>query len=150
MVRNKYQSPEVKMKFDFSIKFRWRSFLFFGFIGLILVGCASEAEDASLPEGCDGITWGSGIQVEEREGEYVALITGDYPDACSTVCGNEQTVDDNEINVNLFSSRPEDLVCAQVLTPFETEVLLDTEGLEPGEYTVTLNETHGMTTFTLE
>ena len=138
------------MKSDSSTKFWGRSFLFLVFIGLILVGCASEAEDAALPEGCDGVTWGSDIQVEERRGEYYALIRGDYPDSCSAVCGNEQTVEGDEINVNLYSSRPEDLVCAQMLTPFEEEVLLDTEGLEPGEYTVTLNEDHATTTFTLE
>ena len=117
---------------------------------LILVGCRRAAEESTLPEGCEGVTWGSAIQVEERAGEYYAIIQGDMPDACSTVCGHEQSVEGKNINIDLYSSRPEDLSCAQMLTPFEEEVLLDTQGLDPGEYTLTLNETHAQTTFVLE
>ena len=128
----------------------WPTFLLLVFGCLILVACSGNSEDTSLPAGCDGVTWGSGIQVEEREGDYYAIIQGDFPDSCSTICGSEQTVDGNAINIDLFSSRPDDAVCSQMLTPFATEVPLDTEGLDPGEYTVTLNETHATTTYTLE
>ena len=131
-------------------KIWWRPILFLVFGGLILVACAGDAEDAALPEGCDGVTWGSGIQMEERGGDYYAVMQGDMPDSCSTVCGSEQLVADNEININLYSSRPEEMVCSQMLTPFQAEVQLDTAGLDSGEYTVTLNETHATTTFTLE
>mgnify|MGYP001827976915 FL=1 len=130
--------------------FRWRTVLLIFVISLIAAACSSDAQESTLPEGCDGVTWGSSILVEERDGQSVAIIQGDYPDSCSTVCGNEQTVSGNEININLYSSRPEDMVCAEVLTPFEEEILLDTSGLEPGEYTITLNEDHAQTTFTLE
>ena len=119
-------------------------------LALALAACGPGAGDAALPEGCDGVTWGNGIQVEERPDGYVLIITGDYPDSCSTVCGNEQTARGNLINVDLFSSRPEGKVCSQMLTPFRVEVPLDTEGLEPGEYTITLNKTHAQTTFTLK
>ena len=53
------------------------------------------------------------------------------------------------INVNVFSSKPEGEVCSQMLTPFRVEVALDIEGLDPGEYTITVNETGVATTFTL-
>jgi hypothetical protein len=36
-----------------------------------------------------------------------------------------------------------------MLTPFEEEVLLETDKLDPGEVTVTVNVDHAMTTFTL-
>jgi hypothetical protein len=117
--------------------------------GLVLAACGRGTEDASLPEGCDGVTWGSSIQVEEGPEGYTLLIEGNYPDSCSTVCGHVQTVEGNEINIDLFSTKPEGAVCAQMLTPFEIEVALDTEGLDPGEYTVTLNGDHAQTTFTL-
>ncbi len=71
------------------------------------------------------------------------------PDACSTFCGSEQSVEGSVINVNVFSSRPEDEVCAQMLTPFRVEIALDTEGLDPGEYTITVNEFDLGTTFTM-
>ena len=121
------------------------------FFVLILAACGGSGGDTTLPEGCDGITWGSDIQVEERGDEIMLLIAGDYPDACSTVCGSQQTVDGNEINIDLLSAKPEgDEVCAQILTPFRVEVELDTSDLEPGEYTITLNETHATTTFILK
>ena len=126
-----------------------RTLLLLVLFGLVLAACGPGAGETSLPEGCDGVTWGSGIQVEERPDGYVLLIQGDFPDSCSTVCGHVQTVEGSTINIDLFSSRPEDEVCAQMLTPFRVEVALDTEGLDPGEYTVTLNETHAETTFTM-
>jgi hypothetical protein len=130
-------------------KINLRPLLVLVFSGLVLAACGRGNGDASLPEGCDGVTWGSSIQVEERPEGYVLFIEGNYPDACSTVCGSVQTVEGNEINIDLFSTKPEGQICAQMLTPFETEVALDTEGLDPGEYTVTLNEDHAETTFTL-
>jgi hypothetical protein len=126
-----------------------RTVLLLVILGLVLVVCGPSTGESSLPEGCDGVTWGNSIQVEERPEGYVLLIGGDMPDSCSTVCGHEQTVEGSTINIDLFSSRPEDEVCAQMLTPFRVEVALDTEGLDPGEYTVTLNETHAETTFTM-
>ena len=117
--------------------------------GLMLASCSQDEADA-LPEGCDGVTWGSGIEAVQRGNDYIAQIQGDMPDSCSTVCGHEQSVRGDVINIDLFSSMPEDMVCSQMLTPFRTEVLLDTEDLDPGEYTVNLNETHATTTFVLE
>ena len=138
------------MKPYLSGKTLWRLFLILVFSSSMLAACAGDEEESALPEGCDGVTWGSGIQVEERGGDYYAVIQGDMPDSCSTVCGSEQMVDENEININLYSSRPEEMVCSQMLTPFQAEVQLDTAGLDSGEYTVTLNETHATTTLTLE
>ena len=128
---------------------KWQLVLLVILTGLMLVACGSRAEDEAIPEGCDGVTWGSSVEVEERDGEYYALVGGDYPDSCSTICGIEQEVEGNNININIFSDKPEELLCSQMLTPFVEEVLLDTDGLEPGEYTVTVNEHHAMTTFTL-
>jgi hypothetical protein len=124
-------------------------FLLLILVGLMLAACDSRDEDAAVPEGCDGVTWGSGVEVEERDGEYYAIVQGDYPDSCSTICGSEQEVDRNSINLNLYSDRPEGILCSQMLTPFEEEVLLDTDELDPGEVTVTINVDHAMTTFTL-
>ena len=69
-------------------------------------------------------------------GEYYARVAGHYPDACSEISEVVQTVEGNTIHVTIYSTRPEGMVCAQMLTPFTEEILLDTEGLEPGEYTV--------------
>jgi hypothetical protein len=119
-------------------------------LGLALATCGPGTGEASLPEGCDGVTWPSSVQVEELPDAYVLLVEGDMPDSCSTYRRSEQTVEGSEINVTLFSSKPEGELCAQMLTPFRAEVALDTERLDPGSYTITLDESGVATTFTLE
>ena len=128
---------------------RWQTLIFLILAGLMLAACGSSEEESAVPEGCEGVTWGSAVEVEERDGEYYAMVRGDFPDSCSTICGIEQEVKRDTININLYSERPEKLVCSSMLTPFVEEVLLDTEGLDPGEYTVTINEHHASTTFIL-
>ena len=117
------------------------------FAGLMLVACGDKGEAAALPEGCDGMTWGSAVEVEERGDEFYAIVQGDYPDSCSKVCGSEQQVDGDQTNINLCSDRPDDLMCSSMLTPFVEEVLVDTEDLDLGEYTMTIYEDHATTTF---
>ena len=89
------------------------------------------------------------VEIEEREGDYYATVTGWYPDACSVTDEIVQEVDGDTIHVTITSKRPADMVCAQMLTDFEEEFLLETEGLEAGEYTVIVNEDNAMTTFSI-
>ncbi len=105
-----------------------------------------EAEPAPTTEGSPVFV--DEVVVEERDGEYYAVITGNLPDACSTIDGVEQSVDGNTISLTVTAVRPTGLMCAQTLTPFTEEVLLETEGLEPGEYTVEVNGERS-TTFTI-
>lgn len=117
-------------------------------LSLSVVACMGDKEpEQSEPTG--NPTYIDTVEVEERGGEYYAIVTGHYPDACSTTGDIVQKVEGNTLNLTIYSSRPEDMVCAQMLTPFTEEILLDTEGLEPGEYTVIVNEDNVMTTFTL-
>ena len=44
-----------------------------------------------------------------------------------------------DLDANLTCLEPSDALCAQALAPFTEEVLLETEGLQPGEYTVDVN-----------
>jgi hypothetical protein len=122
---------------------------------------ASERSDQELISTATGyhepapvpVTEGSAVfvdevVVEERDGAYFALVNGNLPDSCSTVAGIEQSVEGNTISLTVSASRLSDVGCAQVLTPFSQEVQLDTEGLEPGDYTVDVNGELS-TTFTL-
>ncbi len=117
-------------------------------LSLSLVACMGDKEpEQSEPTG--NPTYMDTVEVEERGGEYYAIVAGHYPDACSTTSDIVQEVEGNTLHLTIYSTRPEDMMCAQVLTPFTEEILLDTEGLEPGEYTVIVNEDNAMTTFTL-
>jgi hypothetical protein len=89
------------------------------------------------------------VTVEERDGEFYATVTGNLPDSCSTIDAVEQTVDGTAVRLTITAVKPSGVVCAQMLTPFTEEVLLDTGGLDPGEYTVDVNDGQATTTFTI-
>jgi hypothetical protein len=104
---------------------------------------------SSAPETVASQAFVDGVTVEERDGEYYAVIAGNLPDSCTTIESVDQVVDGNSINLTINAVKPSDLVCAQMLAPFTEEVLLETEGLEAGEYTVDVNEGQATTTFTI-
>jgi heat shock protein HslJ len=84
--------------------------------------------------------WADDVAVEMVDGEYVATLNGHFPDSCSTLGDIETTVEGDTINVTVYAERPPDMVCAGALVPFETTFTLDVGELEPGEYTVVVNE----------
>ena len=130
-------------------------------LSLSLVACLGGTEVPSptveQSEPTRNPTYIETVEVEERDGDYYAIVKGSYPDACSETSDIVQEVEGNTIYLTIYSTRPEGMMCAQVLTEFEEEILLDTEGLEPGEppgeppgeYTVIVNEDQATTTFTL-
>ncbi len=116
--------------------------------GLVMGACQSSAESQEAELGT-GVAFIQTVEVEERDGEYWAVVEGWYPDACSTYGGSKQEVDGDTIHLTVTSTRPEDLACAQVLTDMTEEILLDTDDLDPGEYTLIVNADNAMTTFTI-
>lgn len=106
-------------------------------IGLVACQSIAEPQEAELGTGAAFVDI---VEVEERDGEYWAVIQGFYPDACSTYGGSKQEVEGDTIHLTVTSTRPEGLACAQVLTEMTEEILLDTDDLDPGEYTVIVNE----------
>ena len=106
---------------------------------------AGQSEEAELGTGAAFIDV---VEVEERDGEYWAVVEGHYPDACSTYGGSKQVQQGDTIHLTVTSTRPDDVACAQMLTPMTEEILLTTDQLSPGEYTVIVNE-GANTTFTI-
>ena len=117
-------------------------------VGLAMGTCQPSAEPQEAELG-DGVAFIQTVEVEERDGEYWAVVEGWYPDACSTYGGSKQEVEGDTIHLTITSTRPEDLACAQVLTDMTEEILLDTDDLAPGEYTLIVNVDNAMTTFTI-
>ncbi len=113
----------------------------------VLSACQSSTEPQEAELGT-GAAFVEEVRVEERDGEYWAVILGFYPDACSTYGGSKQEVDGNNILLTVTSTRPEELACAQVLTEMTEEILLDTDDLDPGEYELIVNDDRS-TTFTI-
>ena len=116
-------------------------------LSLILVACASsetqvsELVDSGTPAMVDGVS------VDFRNAHYYAMVTGTYPDACTRISEVEQDVSGNTITIALSTDQPEDLMCAQMISPFGVDLMIATGGLLPGEYTVDVNG--ATTTFTL-
>jgi len=89
------------------------------------------------------------VSVNKVNGRTQLAITGNLPDACTEVVDVEQAfiLDTNTFDVDDVTERPEDVMCAEVLTPFERTLTLQTADLQPGTYTVNV---HGETdTFAL-
>jgi len=118
-------------------------------VGLAVAGCSSPDIESQEAELGTGAAFVQTVEVEERDGEYWAVVEGWYPDACSTYGGIKQEVEGDTIQLTITSTRPEELACAQVLTDMTEEILLDTDDLDPGEYTLIVNVDNAMTTFVI-
>ena len=125
----------------------WISFIAVLALGLLLSACDSDAngedDDSEHAEGTAAMV--DGVAVEEQTGHQYAVVNGFYPDACTRISDVDQDVDGSTININLLTSRPEDLMCAQMLTEYSVSILLEVGGLMPGEYTVTVDDAHSTT-----
>lgn len=79
---------------------------------------------------------------KEDDGRVQIVVTGQMRDACTEVADTRQEFDlnSNTFHVELMTNRPADAVCAEVLTAFEQLVTLQTAELNPGAYTVTVQD----------
>jgi hypothetical protein len=107
---------------------------------LILVG-ASLLLAACAQEECEQQAFVTSVEIEARDGEYYAIVEGTLQDACTQVSEITQQVDGKTIVVSICTTRPKDVLCAQILAPLEEEILLDTSDLSPGQYGVDVNGT---------
>ena len=81
------------------------------------------------------------VFVDQVSVQVSVVVQGSFPDSCTSLGEVTQTVEDNTISVTLTGVQPADMMCAQVLTPFEETIPLDVSGLPAGEYTVDVNGT---------
>jgi hypothetical protein len=89
----------------------------------------------------------AGVSVDVNNNHYYAAVNGNYPDSCTRISDVQQEIDGDTIRFILTIDRPADLMCAQMITPFTVDLLIETGGFLPAEYTVDVN---GITTaFTL-
>ena len=116
-------------------------------LSFILVACASSETQVSESTAAGTPAMVDGVSVDFRNAHYYAMITGTYSDACTRISNIEQDVSGNTITIALSTDQPEDLMCAQMISPFGVDLMIATGGLLPGEYTVDVNG--ATTTFTL-
>ena len=69
----------------------------------------------------------------------VAHVTGYLGDSCTRLGDVQQTLNGKVIQVSIKTARPVGRMCAQVIKDFEQDIVLETSGLAPGDYTVDVN-----------
>jgi hypothetical protein len=116
-------------------------------ISIILVACGGSDEQASDSSASGAAAMVDGVTIDFRNGHYYGIVTGTYPDSCTRISDILQDVDGEQIIIVLSTAKPADLMCAQMITPFGVDILLETGGLLPAEYLVEVND--ASTTFTL-
>ena len=123
-------------------KVHWIVFILVLTLGLLLVACDSDSdgedEDENGAEGNPAMV--DSVIVEEQMAHKYAVVSGNYPDACTKISDVDQDLDGETFNIGLTTARPEDLACAQMLSSFTVSILLETGGLMPGEYSVSVND----------
>lgn len=120
-------------------------------------GIAEPKTDAELQQAARGIheppeqalAIVDSVTVESREGNYFATIQGFYPDSCTSIGDITQDLNETTFEIVVVTTRPANAICAQTLVPFTEQVLLETEGLAPGDYAVDVNQGAATTTFTI-
>jgi len=107
---------------------------------LLLAACASQVEEpATAGETEENLAFVDSATTEELNAHHYVVVKGNYPDACTKISDVEQTVEGNTFTINLYTDKPDGLACAQMLSPFSVNILLEVGGLAPGDYTVNVN-----------
>ncbi len=112
---------------------------------LVLTACASNTVVEEKPSG--SLAYVDLVSVELQGEHPYVKVEGNFPDSCTRVSDVQQELDGSSFNIELFVDRPEDLMCAQVISPFVVLILLEVGGVMPGEYSVDVNGVVG--SFTL-
>jgi hypothetical protein len=73
------------------------------------------------------------VSNDTLNGVMEILITGFFPDGCTTLSEVKQSRDASTFTIRLLTTRPEDALCTMALVPFSVTVPLDLEGLADGE-----------------
>jgi inhibitor of cysteine peptidase len=67
------------------------------------------------------------------------MVHGNLPNGCATIDDIVQERIGQEFRVTITTVQPADVMCAEVLVPFEETISLDVVGLKAGTYTVNVN-----------
>jgi hypothetical protein len=115
-------------------------------IAIILLACMAACLPAPLPT---ETPVSPGLVIEKVnfsppipfEGETHVDIIGTLPDSCTEIDDIDHDYADGTVRVTITTSRPEGLVCSQVIKPFKETIQVETGNLYPGNtYTVVVND----------
>jgi Ig-like domain from next to BRCA1 gene len=79
-----------------------------------------------------------------------AVVRGNLTESCATLGEGQVHYESNAFQVTVYVNSPANIGCAQVTTPFETTIRLNTQELPAGSYTVTVNGVSAVFTLPVE
>ncbi len=109
------------------------------------------ATTAISSEPVQGIATVDSVEIQVLESFPVQInvrAQGNLPDGCTLIEQSRAEQEGNTFVVTISTIRPANMLCTQVVVPFDEVVPLDVEGLPAGTYTVDVNGV--TTTFTLD
>jgi len=84
----------------------------------------------------------SSVAVWPVPGDALAVnvvVSGDLPDGCTQIARVTHTLAGQELDIIVVTERPADLMCTQVLVPFEQAIRIEAAALPTGTITVIAN-----------
>ncbi|HLO16678.1 MAG TPA: hypothetical protein VK206_17725, partial [Anaerolineales bacterium] len=82
--------------------------------------------------------------------QVTAVVHGNLMESCATLGESQVQYASNTFQITVYVNSPAGIGCAQVTTPFETTILLDTKDLPAGSYTVIVNGVSAVFTLPVE
>ncbi len=79
------------------------------------------------------------VVLESDPVQVRVVVYGWMSDSCTTIRNFEQSREGNLIRLRIVTTRPADLMCAQMIKRFRETYPLDTQDLAPGSYTLDVN-----------
>ncbi len=111
-------------------RFKWATILVLVTMILVTAACSSVIQPVNV----------NSVTAEEVEGDYVAIVQGEFPDSCGRIGPTFQRVEGDALKVSMaLAPTPPGMMCAAMITPFTEEVPLDTSELAPGSYELVVN-----------
>jgi hypothetical protein len=75
----------------------------------LLVACNSATETQEDPAGEEvTLAMVDSVTVEQRNNQFYAIVTGNYPDPCTSISSVEQIVEGDTVSITLLTDRPAD------------------------------------------
>lgn len=103
---------------------------------LLSAACTRPPQPTRHPAGVESVR----IEVTGRAPFAAqAVVRGHLADACTRLSAVEQSREGRRLKIILFIERPPEMMCAQVIKPFERRIDLELHGLAPGNYEVWVN-----------
>ena len=117
----------------------------------LLAGCPPPKPDAKAEAGTNstaqaqpilrlaGVESFDIVVLESEPVQVRVVVYGWMSDACTTIRNFEQSVEGTTIRLKIITTRPGDVMCAQMIKRFRETFPLETKDLAPGSYTLDVN-----------